>query len=155
MRETVVYFKRTYEESRNVFRQHLDKIRMKWPEAELSTEAIGKEKDNTIDMIYSEARTSNDQVVFLSSGLHGIEGYAGAAMIHLFVEEYLDQIDPETTGICLIHALNPWGMRNLRRVTENNVDLNRNFFYSSVPTDVNEKYAKKTTFFFRTEKSKI
>ncbi|MCF6410043.1 M14 family metallopeptidase [Pseudalkalibacillus salsuginis] len=154
MRETDDYFKSTYEESRNVFREHLDKIKKKWPRAGLSNEPIGKEKDNTIDMIYSEARASNDQVVFLSSGLHGIEGYAGAAMLHLFVDEYLDQIDPETTGICLIHVLNPWGMRNARRVTENNIDLNRNFFYDTVPEDMNEKFAKESDLFLPNGKIK-
>ncbi|WP_261131577.1 M14 family metallopeptidase [Bacillus sp. Marseille-Q3570] len=147
MRETEIYFKKTYEESREVFRGHLDKIREKWPEAELLTEAIGEEKDNTIDMIHSDARKSNDQVLFFTTGVHGIEGYAGAGMIHLFIEEYLDRVDPETTGICFVHAVNPWGMRNFRRVTENNVDMNRNCVYGDVPKDVNENYAKESEIF--------
>ncbi|WP_082233229.1 M14 family metallopeptidase [Halobacillus massiliensis] len=149
MEKTNVYFKNTYEESREVFRSHLQKIKQKWPDAELSTETIGQGQDNTIDMIYADATTSNNQVLFFTSGEHGIEGYAGAAMIHLFVEEYLDQVDEETTGICFIHALNPWGMKNFRRVNENNVDLNRNYLYDadSVPTDVNTHYAKESELF--------
>ena len=149
MNDTDQYFAKNYNESRRTFRRHLDKIQKKWPEATLTTKAIGKEEDNTIDMIYSEALTSNDQVLFFTTGEHGIEGYAGAAAIQLFVENYLDQIDASKTGICLIHAINPWGMRHYRRVTENNVDLNRNYFYdeNSVRRDVNKHYAKESDLF--------
>lgn len=147
--ETEKYFKNSYEESRQTFRSHLDKIKEKWPEAVLSSRTIGQEKDNTIDMIHSEALTENRQVLFFTSGEHGIEGYAGAGVIHLFVDEYLDTINPDTTGICLIHALNPWGMRHFRRVTENNVDLNRNYLYDpdSVPKNVNHMYAQEKELF--------
>ncbi|WP_235420829.1 M14 family metallopeptidase [Jeotgalibacillus soli] len=143
------YFATNYEESRAAFRSHLEKIKELWPDAQLTTEKIGQEKDNTIDMIYSEARTTNDQVLFFTSGEHGIEGYTGAAVIHLFTDEYLSKLNPETTGICLIHALNPWGMRHFRRVTENNVDLNRNYFLdrSSVPVDVNKHYENEAALF--------
>ena len=149
MNDTDHYFAKNYVESRKTFRSHLDKIQEKWPQATLTTKNIGKEEDNTIDMIYSEALTSNERVLFFTTGEHGIEGYAGAAVIQLFVEKYLDQIEPSTTGICLIHALNPWGMRHFRRVTENNVDLNRNYFYdeNSVRTDVNKNYAKESDLF--------
>lgn len=143
------YFAKNYVESRESFRDHLEYIQKKWPEATLTTKNIGKEDDNTIDMIYSEALSSNDRVLFFTTGEHGIEGYAGAAVVHYFVENYLDQIDASTTGICLIHALNPWGMRHFRRVTENNVDLNRNYFYdeNSVRKDVNKNYAKESDLF--------
>ncbi len=33
----------------------------------------------------------------------------------------------QNTGALLIHALNPYGFAWTRRVTEDNVDLNRNF----------------------------
>ncbi|QWC22779.1 DUF2817 domain-containing protein [Bacillus haikouensis] len=143
------YFPTDYEQSRNTFRKHFQKIKERWPDAELTTTSIGKEEDNTIDMIAADAKETNQQVLFFTSGEHGIEGYAGAAMIHLFTEEYLDRVDPNTTGICFIHALNPWGMRNFRRVTENNVDLNRNYLYnrSSVPEDVNEYYERESELF--------
>ncbi|PFG11976.1 M14 family metallopeptidase [Bacillus sp. es.036] len=149
MNDTDHYFAKNYDESRVTFRSLLDKIQKKWPDATLTTKAIGKEENNTIDMIYSEALTSNDQVLFFTTGEHGIEGYAGAAVIQLFVENYLDQIDASKTGICLIHAINPWGMRHFRRVTENNVDLNRNYFYdeNSIRRDVNKNYAKESDLF--------
>jgi hypothetical protein len=149
MKELKRYFPADYEQSRRTFREHLAKIKDKWPDAELTTVSIGKEADNTIDMISSRATKTNEQVLFFTTGEHGIEGYAGAAMIQVFVEEYLPRVDPATTGICFIHALNPWGMKNFRRVTENNVDLNRNYLYnrSSVPEDVNKNYEKESELF--------
>ncbi|MFC2949046.1 M14 family metallopeptidase [Virgibacillus sediminis] len=138
------YFPDNYEESRAVFRDFLGKVRAKWPQARMTSKIIGKETDNTIDMIFSEANVENKKVVFLSCGEHGIEGYAGAASIHLFVEELMEDVNPDDTGICLIHAINPWGMRHFRRVTENNIDLNRNYIYnrSALPKDINKHYEK-------------
>ncbi|WP_347551764.1 M14 family metallopeptidase [Pseudalkalibacillus hwajinpoensis] len=154
MKQTDEYFAKNYVQSRETFRNHFNFIKKKWPSAQLTSESIGKEEDNTIDMIYAEALTSNDRVLFFTSGEHGIEGYTGAGVIHMFVEEYLDGIDPETTGICLIHALNPWGMRHFRRVTENNVDLNRNYFYdeNSIRKNVNRNYAKESDLFLPNSK---
>ncbi|TDL30835.1 DUF2817 domain-containing protein [Jeotgalibacillus sp. S-D1] len=138
------YFQKTYEESRDVFRRNFDKVKLHWPNAELITHSIGKEEDNTIDMIYAEGTVTNERVLFMTTGEHGIEGFAGAAMLNVFTTELADLLDEKRTGICLIHALNPWGMRNFRRVTENNVDLNRNYLLkpSSVPEDINKEYEK-------------
>ncbi|WP_404456081.1 M14 family metallopeptidase [Oceanobacillus kapialis] len=151
------YFQKDYETSRSVFRNHLDKVRAIWPEAYLKTDYIGnEEEDNTIDIIRADATWDKEKIVLLSSGEHGIEGYAGAACIHIFVEEYMQQINPETTGICLVHAINPWGMRNFRRVTENNVDLNRNYIEEEgpLPVDVNKKYEKEKEIFLPNGKIK-
>jgi hypothetical protein len=60
------------------------------------------------------------RVAVFTSGLHGVEGFPGsAAQLELLA-------NADDTPILLVHALNPWGMANLRRVNENNVDLNRN-----------------------------
>ena len=61
-----------------------------------------------------------------SSGLHGVEGFAGSA-IQL---QWLGQgppSPPEHDAVVMVHILNPYGMAWLRRFNENNVDLNRNF----------------------------
>jgi hypothetical protein len=42
--------------------------------------------------------------------------------------------------VLYIHALNPYGFSHLRRVTNENVDLNRNFHDFSQPLPVNEAY---------------
>ena len=60
-----------------------------------------------------------------SSGLHGVEGFAGSAIQLALMERSIDT--PLDGAVLLVHALNPYGMAWLRRFNENNVDLNRNF----------------------------
>jgi hypothetical protein len=67
-----------------------------------------------------------------SSGLHGVEGFAGSAIQLQWLEEGISKPAPASVAtkddaIAIVHALNPFGMAWLRRVNENNVDLNRNF----------------------------
>ena len=61
--------------------------------------------------------------IVISSGLHGVEGFAGSAIQRQCIANGV----PEGYRLVLIHALNPFGMACSRRVNENNVDLNRNF----------------------------
>lgn len=67
--------------------------------------------------------------VFVTSGTHGVEGYAGSA-IQILLLRWLTKA-PVSPTVVLIHAVNPWGMANFRRVNENNVDLNRNALQQS------------------------
>ncbi len=68
------------------------------------------------------------RVVALSSGVHGVEGFAGSAVQLRLLGEQLDGLSvPADTGLLLVHAINPFGFAWQRRVNEHNVDLNRNF----------------------------
>ena len=83
------------------------------------------------------------------SGTHGPEGFSGSAiqaaalqliaqdrraklmrgsgkpeLLHL---ELPNMVDKDNPTMIFIHALNPYGFHNNRRVNEDNVDLNRNF----------------------------
>ncbi len=64
-------------------------------------------------------------VVVVSSGLHGVEGFMGAAVQLALLAEPLQV--PDGVALVLLHALNPYGFAYLRRVDANNIDLNRNF----------------------------
>jgi hypothetical protein len=69
-----------------------------------------------------------------SSGLHGVEGFAGSAIQLQFLQNFSGP--PRDTVVVIVHILNPYGMSWLRRVNENNVDLNRNFLdrpYAGAP----------------------
>ncbi|MBM7095448.1 DUF2817 domain-containing protein [Bacillus sp. H-16] len=138
------YFSDTYEHSRMRFRESLSNIKEFWPQAGLHSYPIGNKEDNTIDVIKSEAIERNENVVFITTGEHGIEGYTGAAALQMFFEEYLHKLNPETTGVYFVHGINPWGMRHWRRVTENNIDLNRNYIrdWLNHPATFNEDYKK-------------
>jgi predicted deacylase len=69
--------------------------------------------------------TSPQRLVLVTSGIHGVEGYAGSALQQLWLAEFAAAL-PAATGCLLVHALNPFGFAHGRRVNENNVDLNRN-----------------------------
>ena len=69
-------------------------------------------------------RQDAPQCLVHSSGLHGVEGFAGSA-IQLAILDEIDEI-PDDVSLVFVHTLNPYGMAWLRRVNESNVDLNRN-----------------------------
>jgi hypothetical protein len=72
--------------------------------------------------------SSAENVLVTVSGTHGIEGYAGSALQVADLTSMGVDEQPSTTARLHIHGINPWGMDRLQRATENNVDLNRNFF---------------------------
>jgi len=78
----------------------------------------------TIDGVYWGPDTP-ERLVLLTSGVHGVEGYAGCALQQLWLREFAPSA-PATTGFLLVHAMNPYGFAHGRRVNEHNVDLNRN-----------------------------
>lgn len=61
------------------------------------------------------------------SGTHGVEAYAGSACQIGWLTSDRNANWPQGVRVVLIHALNPYGFAWNRRVTEDNVDLNRNF----------------------------
>jgi hypothetical protein len=67
-------------------------------------------------------------LVVVSSGLHGVEGFVGAAVqLALLRDGGVVGTLPRGVALLLIHALDPWGFAWLRRTDDENVDLNRNF----------------------------
>ncbi|TVP84819.1 MAG: DUF2817 domain-containing protein [Alkalicoccus sp.] len=122
------FFNNDYEQSRSSFRQLSRRIRTYYPEAVLDYWYTGPAADdNTTDIIEADALEEFKTLIVLSSGEHGIEGFAGNAVLEMFVKTFLPHLDKSTTGLTLVHGLNPWGMRHNRRVTESNIDLNRNY----------------------------
>ncbi len=117
----------TYAESRARFRARLDSIRRAWPNAQLESHALAAHPNLSTDWISAAPREKRERLLVLSTGLHGIEGYVGAAVLDVFFEEFLARLDPRTCGLLIIHAINPWGMQERKRTNPNNVDLNRNF----------------------------
>jgi hypothetical protein len=92
-------------------------------------------KDLSVDYIYCglsdaalrSAGPKTRGLLVLVSGVHGIEGMLGSNAQGMFVNSMLGGVDLSKTGVLLVHAVNPWGMKNHRKVTEENIDLNRHF----------------------------
>ena len=67
------------------------------------------------------------RVLLTISATHGAEGFCGSgAQIGSF-ERGLGRELPADAALVAVHAINPHGFAWIRRVTEENVDLNRNF----------------------------
>lgn len=81
-----------------------------------------------------------DAVLLIVSGTHGVEGFAGSALQSWWLDERAAG-RPAGLRVVLLHAFNPVGFSWVRRVNEDNVDLNRNFVdWSDVPH--NEAYGE-------------
>jgi hypothetical protein len=81
-----------------------------------------------------------DDVVVVVSATHGVEGYCGSALQTAWLQA-LDPAPPPATRVVLVHALNPYGFAWVRRVNEDNVDLNRNFVDWSKPPPEKPDYS--------------
>jgi hypothetical protein len=142
------YFPASYEASRQRFRAYLESVRQRWPQARLVTRPLAAEEGLSLDWIEAGANQTSQKALVFTLGEHGIEAFVGSAMLELFMQEFLADLDPDTTGLTLVHALNPWGMQHLRRVNAANVDLNRNFVTDARSLDptTNPDYARVNDF---------
>lgn len=61
------------------------------------------------------------------SATHGVEGFCGSGCQADWLTESAGAALPPEIAILNVHAINPYGFAWLRRGTEENVDLNRNF----------------------------
>ncbi len=74
-------------------------------------------------------------LLIVSSACHGVEGFCGSGVqvFALHDAEWREKARDAGVAVLYIHALNPYGFSHLRRVTNENVDLNRNFQDFSKP----------------------
>ena len=91
----------------------------------------------TIDV--AVLRGTGAGLVVHSSGVHGVEGYAGSAVQVAMLEHLAARVRAQGRGppalvptLVLVHAVNPYGMAHFRRQNERNVDLNRNALHEDL-----------------------
>ena len=116
--------------------------------AETYTHAIDESDDLYIDTFYLPAQKEQTNLVILTTGVHGMEGYIGSVMLDVFFGEVYPQLNADNTGILVVANVNPYGMKYFRRYNENNVDLNRNFIldWENFDLSTNKDYPKVDTF---------
>ena len=136
-------FYTTYEE----VRAHLQEL-SEGLGAERARYAIDEEEGLYIDSFYLRAAEEKTNLIVLTTGVHGVEGYIGSVMLDVFFEEVYPTLDTADTGVLVVANVNPYGMKNYRRYNENNVDLNRNFIleWDSFDRASNKEYPKVDTF---------
>lgn len=102
----------------------------------------GKDGEELAMDVVREGPADAKQLLVLSSACHGVEGYCGSGVqIHaLHDTAWRQEAREKGVAVLYVHALNPYGFSHLRRVTQENVDLNRNFHDFSKPLPVNAAY---------------
>jgi hypothetical protein len=81
-----------------------------------------------------------EKVLVMVAGTHGGEGFCGSgAQIDWLRRGEHATLPPDISAL-MIHAINPYGFAWLRRVTEENVDLNRNWIDFTRPAPENPGY---------------
>lgn len=81
-----------------------------------------------------------ERVLVTISATHGAEGFCGSGVQIGWLDSGLYKEMPEGVALLQIHAINPHGFAWLRRVTEDNIDLNRNFVDHQAPYPENPAY---------------
>ena len=136
-------FYNTYEEIRVHLRELTGQLGV-----EISSYAVDESDGLYIDSFYLPSRGEKTNLVVLTTGVHGMEGYIGSVMLDVFFREVYPTLDTENTGVLVVANVNPYGMKYYRRYNENNVDLNRNFIldWESFDLSSNKEYPKVDTF---------
>jgi hypothetical protein len=111
-------------------------------DSRLNLNAKGSRGEDLYTDIALIGRADAPKMLVLSSATHGVEGYCGSgAQVGLLQDGYFADL-PEDMAVLFIHAMNPYGFSHDRRVTEDNVDLNRNFMDFSTISDAPGAYAE-------------
>lgn len=124
--EAGLFFPHDYDDSRTRFRRQCSESKALGPRGcrrwRLDDE---RESDLTID--YALFGANGTRLIVVQSGLHGSEAPAGAAIQLFMLQNHVEHLVASGIDVLLIHAVNPWGFRHVRRTDSANVNLNRNF----------------------------
>lgn len=131
-------FSSSYAEARDKFRDASGLTGAETACFENPSRGPGGESLST-DIAWVGARDA-ERVVVLVSGVHGVEGYGGSGAQVDWLRSGEAERLPEGSAVLLIHAANPHGFAWNRRVTEENVDLNRNWVDFGGPLPQNPGY---------------
>lgn len=82
-----------------------------------------------------------ERVLLTNSATHGVEGLYGTGCQVGFLRDGHWKKLPDNVAVLMVHAINPYGFSWLRRVNEDNMDINRNFVDFTKPLPQNEGYA--------------
>lgn len=137
-----------YDEVRAHLDDKVNELSSRGIAVEKSSYAIDEADGLYIDKILLPASNESKNLIILTTGVHGIEGYIGAVMLDVFFEEIYPTLNTENTGVLIVANVNPYGMKYMRRYNENNVDLNRNFIenWDDFDRSSNKDYPKVVSF---------
>lgn len=137
-------FCNSYDEVRSHLLARVDSLRNSGITVEHSSYAIDESDGLYVDNILLPATAETTNLIVLTTGVHGMEGYIGSVMLDVFFEEVYPTLNTANTGVLIVANINPYGMKYMRRYNGNNVDLNRNFIedWDNFDRSSNKEYPK-------------
>ena len=127
------YFSQTYAEARTRFLQAIARAAVPLESFE-NPVGLGPQGETLVCDVALFGPDDARNLLVLISGTHGVEGFTGSGAQIAMIEAVRFTALPARTAVLVIHAINPYGFAWLRRVNEDNVDLNRNSIdYRSPP----------------------
>lgn len=123
--------------------QFLQAARSAGLEAEARLHPLRGRDDEELAMdVVRDGHPDAANLLILSSACHGVEGFCGSGVQVSALHDAAWREHARRRGVAVlyVHGLNPHGFSHLRRTTQENVDLNRNFHDFSRPLPVNEAY---------------
>ena len=134
------FFAATYAQARNKFLRAAS-------DAGLAVQShihplLGSQSETLAMDVVRDGPADAQALLVISSACHGVEGYAGSAVQVALLRDasWRARVADSGAAVLYIHALNPHGFSWTRRVTEHNVDLNRNFQDFSRALPLNAAY---------------
>ncbi|MFL6599891.1 MAG: M14 family metallopeptidase [Steroidobacteraceae bacterium] len=131
-------FSASYREARDKFREAVSQARGQL-DCLTHPERSPDGGDLSTDVAWIGPRDAQKVLVTIS-GTHGVEGFAGSGAQVDWLRRGETARLPSNFAALLIHAINPYGFAWLRRVTHENVDLNRNWIDFARPLPENPAY---------------
>jgi hypothetical protein len=126
------YFSATYPQARATFQNLAGKAQARLTSHNLPF-ALGTAGEPLAMDVAWLGPTAPRGAVIVTSGTHGVEGYAGSGFQCSFLARRAPALLQHGVAIVLVHAINPFGFSHVCRVNEQNIDLNRNFINFSRP----------------------
>ncbi len=104
----------------------------------------GREGEDLFMDVAREGDPNAPRLLVLSSACHGVEGFCGSGVQVNALRDaaWREHAARHGVAVLYIHALNPYGFSHLRRTTQENVDLNRNFHDFAQPLPRNPAYGE-------------
>jgi hypothetical protein len=142
--DPVALFSSSYAQARQRFRDAAGRRRLVVESTVLDLPGADGE-ELAIDVV-RDGPADSERLLIVMSGVHGVEGYCGSAvqtgLLDLGPLDGIVGTRVRGTAALYVHAVNPWGFSHSRRVTQENVDLNRNCIDFDAPLPVNAAYGE-------------
>jgi len=123
---TARFFPASYDDGRRNFREAARTAGARLEE-HINPNARGPAGERLATDVARIGAEDASKVLIINSATHGVEGFCGSGIQNGLLRTYGFSSLPADIAVVFVHAINPYGFAHVRRVTEENVDLNRNF----------------------------